>query len=230
MEYENTVDDVQEEVVDLPDETEPVASEAEEQEPAIPGQEPERPIQTPAENAAFAAMRRDNERLMRENAERDALFASLFPDTEDPFLMAQAQIYNKTPDQISAEREAAAELSRKDAELESLRAYRAQSAFEKDLSAIKTAYPEIQAKSIDELGTEYMRIMATGALDAVTAYEIVRAKEAKQRKAAPPDPGKVNASSKADKNFFTREEVRGMTQEEVSKNWSKIEKSRAKWK
>ena len=199
-------------------------------EPGEQTEEGERPAQTPEENAAFAAMRRENERLQREREERDQILAEMFPGSPDPVAEAMMQLYGVTPELLEAERIGREVQARQEAELLQLRELVAQSTFEKDLSAIKEAYPEIKAKTVDELGPAFLQIMSAGGLDAVTAYEIARAKEERTKRTPPPEIGKVNTGTTPEKGYYTAEEVKAMTQDEVSRHWDKIQKSRARWR
>lgn len=100
-------------------------------------------------------------------------------------------------------------------------------AFERDLAAIKAAYPKEQAKSIDELGPEFLSIMASGKVSPLSAYEAILAE--RKRNAPAPSMGDV-ATGGGESDFFTVEEVRAMTPAQVEKNLDKIDASARRWK
>lgn len=234
--FENTVDDVQEGVVDLPEDDSVASGAGEAGQLEQPMAEPEgiadpqeSRVQTPEENAAFAAMRRKTELLEQEIAQRDEMLGTFF-NSENPLLEAKAFQEGKSVEDLQAELIWQQEQAKKDGEIAELRAFKAQSTFERDLSAIKKAYPDLTAKSIEDLGDQFVQIMASSRLDPVTAYEVVRAQEERNKITPPPEIGKVNQNSAANKEYYTPEEVKSMSQEEVHKNWEKIEKSRKKWK
>ena len=66
---------------------------------------------------------------------------------------------------------------------------------QKDLTSIKTAYPEVKAKSVDELGETFINIFNTGKVSALEAYEASRVIDARNKKPVPPSLGGVNATS-----------------------------------
>lgn len=104
-----------------------------------------------------------------------------------------------------------------------------QKVFAQDLAAIRKMYPDEKAKSVTELGDEYMAMMATGQVDAVSAYEAVRAK--RQRTAPkPPSTGKIQAGAAGQGAYYTREQVNAMSDEQIERNLDDIRRSMATWK
>lgn len=104
-----------------------------------------------------------------------------------------------------------------------------QQVFAQDLAAIRKMYPDEKAKSVTELGDEYMAMMATGQVDAVSAYEAVRAK--RQRTAPkPPSTGKIQAAAGRKGAYYTREQVNAMTDKQIEENYDDIRRSMATWK
>lgn len=104
-----------------------------------------------------------------------------------------------------------------------------QKVFAQDLAAIRKMYPDEKAKSVTELGDEYMAMMATGQVDAVSAYEAVRAK--RQRTAPkPPSTGKIQAGAAGQGAYYTREQVNAMSDEQIERNFDDIRRSMATWK
>lgn len=104
-----------------------------------------------------------------------------------------------------------------------------QQVFAQDLAAIRKMYPDEKAKSVTELGDEYMAMMATGQVDAVSAYEAIRAKH--QRTAPkPPSTGKIQAAAGRKGAYYTREQVNAMTDKQIEENYDDIRRSMATWK
>lgn len=104
-----------------------------------------------------------------------------------------------------------------------------QQIFAQDLAAIRKMYPDEKAKNVTELGDEFMAMMATGQVDAVSAYEAVRAK--RQRTAPkPPSTGKIQAGAAGQGAYYTREQVEAMSDEQIEKNFDDIRRSMATWR
>lgn len=104
-----------------------------------------------------------------------------------------------------------------------------QQIFAQDMAAIRKIYPDEKAKNVTELGDEFMAMMATGQVDAVSAYEAVRAK--RQRTAPkPPSTGKIQAGAAGQGAYYTREQVNAMSDEQIERNFDDIRRSMATWK
>lgn len=104
-----------------------------------------------------------------------------------------------------------------------------QQVFAQDLAAIRKMYPDEKAKNVTELGDEFMAMMATGQVDAVSAYEAVRAK--RQRTAPkPPSTGKIQAGAAGQGAYYTREQVEAMSDEQIERNFDDIRRSMATWR
>ena len=80
-----------------------------------------------------------------------------------------------------------------------------------------------------ELGDEYMIMMATGQVDAVTAYEAVRAKR-NRTAPKPPSTGKIHSGAAKQGAFYTKEQVEAMTDRQIEENYDDIRRSMAQWK
>lgn len=96
--------------------------------------------------------------------------------------------------------------------------------FSQDLEQIKKLYPKETAKSIDDLGETFIRARAMG-IDNVTAYELAKA-EQQRKNPVPPSMGDISASGADESEFYTIEQLKSMTAEDVHKNWAKVQKSR----
>lgn len=191
------------------------------------------------QDAAFAQMRRQNEDLARQLAEaqkqskeyEDAL--GLFFDGEDKSLQAQAYASQRPLEEVRAEQQMQSQLETMQAENEELKQQlveqQAQAQMNADLAEIQKLHPEV--KSIDELGQEYLafRFNPMGEMGAEQAYQMMLAYKGNTTPKKPPVVGAVATSTKPETDYFTREEVAAMSQEEVSKNFDLIRKSMTKW-
>ena len=119
------------------------------------------------------------------------------------------------------------------AELSDLRKLRDRTAVEKDIASIKAVYPEFSATGLDDLPKDFIHIMATGRVDAVTAYEILAAAKKRGTAAPPPTVGEVNAAVETPKEYYTPQEVDRLTRADFKKDPSllaRIQKSMTKWR
>lgn len=180
------------------------------QEVNVEPQNTEKPSQTRAENSAFASMRRrENQAVMQREA---AL-------KENEKLTEELSSYKS---QIGKDSE----------ELESLREFKNKRLIEDDIALIKKEYPEFEI-SPNNLPEDYIRIMATGAVDALTAAEIILARRKKAALNAPAPIGAVNEVSDREKDFYTPEEVDRLTKEDFKKDpklLKRIQRSMTKWR
>lgn len=111
---------------------------------------------------------------------------------------------------------------------EQLRQYQQQemrTVFENDLSAIRRAYPDEQAKSVDELGTQFIAMCAAG-VSPLAAYEALRAEKNRSFR-QPPSMGDVRPVG--GKGFYTRDEVARMSRSEIERNFERIRRSMDRW-
>ena len=108
-----------------------------------------------------------------------------------------------------------------------LKLSRVQDLMAKDLESVKKYNPKESAKTVDDLGETFIKLRCSG-LDPVTAYEVA-VKEKQRLNPAPPSMGDVKGGNAAEPEFYTFEQVKNMTQAEVSKNYEKIRKSQARW-
>ena len=118
-------------------------------------------------------------------------------------------------------------------ELKALRAARDRATVEQDIAAIKQVYPDFAATGIEDLPRDFIHIMATGRVDALTAYEILCAKTARNTPIPPPAPGAVNNDGNGVQEFFTPAQVDRLTDRDFKKDpglLKRIQKSMTKWK
>lgn len=199
------------------------------------------------QNARFAEQRRRRE--AEETAFRALVGDITNPETGKPFTDRREWEGWKRKAELAAQAKAAAvppetyekiiqrakeEIKRSDPEIraqaEQLEQYRQrerEAVFANDLKAIRKAYPDEKAKSIDELGPQFVAMCASG-VSPLAAYEALRVEKARNTK-QPPSMGDVKPSGGKGKEYYSREEVAAMNQAEVSKNYETIRKSMAKW-
>ena len=213
--------------------------------------EPAKQPQSPEENARFAAMRRQQEAQQRkEQIFHELVGDAVNPNTGKPFA-SKAEFVAWRDEMATRQRAQAAqmepeafkqleaqlreqikatdpEIRAQAEELQRHRQREAQEQFSNDLKAIRKAYPDEKAKSVDELGVEFLKLCASG-IKPLVAYEAIRAEKARSTQ-NPPSMGDVKPTSSGEKEFFTREEVAAMDQATVSKNYEKIRKSMGTWK
>lgn len=176
----------------------------------IPNPETGKPFENPAEFSAW--------RQKAETAQR-ARQAGMEPDQYQKITEEAARRIKQTDPEVLGMR----------AQLEQFQRQQMEETFNRDMAAIKAAYPDEQAKSVMDLGEDFMALMATGQLDAVGAYEAIRRKRNAGRK-QPPSMGAVATGGNEPKDYFTKEEVQRMSQAEVKKNLDVINKSMKRWK
>lgn len=209
------------------------AAEPSEAEETVGAEEPEVAEQVTGKTDAdsrFAEMRRELEELRSTNKDLEEALGNFFEgDTEQKIVSANAFAQNKTEDEIREEIEAENEWERLHEENEQLSSelldIKTRTQMEHDLQEIQKIDPEV--KDLDSLGKDYTDYIRAG-LTGVQAYYATKAKRDAEKTTPPAEVGKVNQSS-APKDYFTKEEVQAMTQDEVHKNYDIIRKSMSKW-
>lgn len=104
--------------------------------------------------------------------------------------------------------------------------------FKDDLAAIKKAFPDVKAKSVEDLGEKFVALRANG-IDAVTAFAAMQKGVEATKKPTPPVMGAVNQTP-AEKEFYTSEEVDNIERNHPEmlddpKIFNRIMKSMTKW-
>lgn len=178
----------------------------------------------------FAEMRRRVEELEATNEELEEALGNYFDgDTQQKIIAANAFAQGKTEDEIREEIEAENEWNRLTEENEQLNNelldIRTRTQMEHDLAEIQKVDPEV--KDLDSLGEDFIDYISAG-LTGIQAYYAMKAKQNAEKASPPKEVGKVNQSA-GPKDFYTREEVEGMSQEEVHKNYDAIRKSMSHW-
>ena len=118
-------------------------------------------------------------------------------------------------------------------ELKALRTARDRATVEKDIAAIKQVYPDFAATGMDDLPQDFVHIMATGRVDALTAYEILHAQKNRNTPTPPPAPGAVNNDGHGAQEFYSPAQVDALTDKDFKKDpglLKRIQKSMTKWR
>lgn len=200
------------EVQGVAEPAEEVVTGAEEQEVAEP---------VDKSDAAFAEMRRENERLRLEIARKDKALGLYF-DGENKEVKAIAHAMGQDPADVQKAFDADAKISQLE---ETLQSERAERAMEKDLAEIQKLDPNV--KSLDDLGETYANYIRAG-LSGVEAYAAIKAKENLNTETPPKAIGNLSTAP-VKKDYFTSEEVDRMSPSEQLANHEAIMNSMAKW-
>lgn len=200
------------------------------------------PKQSREDNARFAQARREAEaQLRQEQSEKTRLLKALESygysgSASEIADVLEASKSGKPIEVVRAEREKAEQenikISQLEQENQNLKKTVAETIFEKDLRKIKEVYPDLEAKSINDLGDEFKKIMATGLVDAVGAYEIMQKTKERTTKKAPPVTSAVNQSETKEKSYYTPAEVDKLTAKDYDnpKIMQIVRESMTKWK
>ena len=209
-------------------ETEALEESAETQEVAETAPETETPTeateqpthQRTEQDAAFAEMRRQNQQMM-------AALSRYFDgdSVEDLVINANAYAEQRDPEDYRQDYE-------RDREYEDLKA-RNKELEEQLIDAevnrlMREGLREVQAidpnvKSLDELGSTFTNLIANG-IPTKEAYYAAKAMELKEKVLAPDAIGRVS-DTKAERDYYTSEELDNLTDEEMDANWDKVMRS-----
>ena len=243
-----------EEVVETSEQTQEVAEPETQEEVEKPKVE-ERDYE---KDAAFANMRRSMEQAQKEREETQKLYEAMKAekerltnsfglfgfkgDVDEIEDQAKAHYSGKTVEEVRNERLQAQkvieeqqrreqETLAKDNQIKDLQRQLYARILDDDLKAIQAKDPSI--KSLDDLGKDFALMRSTG-VSVDVAYNAVKSTLEANKKTPPPEMGKVNATQKADKTYYTQDEVDAMiaANDKALDNPSvleKIRKSMTKW-
>jgi hypothetical protein len=197
--------------------------------------EPESEAETPEEDteeggrsdsdAAFAEMRRNNQKLERENRMMFEALQRYFDgeDAEEIAINANAYAEQKDPDDYREEWEHNQEFEAALAENEDLReqllSVQAEKLMRDDLAAIQEIDPTV--KSLDDLGETFLKMRLNGEMSPEEAFYACKAIELKDKVLAPDAIGRV-ADTKAERDYYTLKEIDEMSDEELYDNYDKV--------
>ena len=245
-----------EDVVETSEQTQEVA------EPETQNEKPVEETKTESRDyerdAAFANMRRSMEQAQKEKEETQRLLETMRKekerltnsfglfgfkgDVDEIEDQAKAHYSGKTVEEVRNERLQAQkvfeeqqrreqETLAKDNQIKDLQRQLYARILDDDLKAIQAKDPSI--KSLDDLGKDFALMRSTG-VSVDVAYNAVKSTLEANKKTPPPEMGKVNATQKADKTYYTQDEVDAMiaADDKALDNPSvleKIRKSMTKW-
>jgi len=181
-------------------------------------------------DARFAEMRRTNEALERANRQMREALSKYFEGETDEELSINALAYaeQRDPDEYREEYERLEEYERMQAENENLKEQLLSAQVDKmmreDLAIVREIAPDV--KSLDELGESFIKMRLDGGLSVKEAYYACKAMELKEKVLAPDAIGKVS-DTKAERDYYTSEEIDNLTDEELDDPviWKKVMKS-----
>lgn len=109
-----------------------------------------------------------------------------------------------------------------------------QNTVKSDMEAIKAAYPEADVSDVQKLGKVFLELMATGKVDAVTAYEAQMSHDSRTVKPAPASMGSAASSGQSTaKEYYSPDEVDSLSNDDYDRDpdlWQRVRKSMLKWK
>lgn len=201
----------------------------------------EESVKTP-QDTAFAEMRRNMQEAQRKadeaerklaekesQAEARARAFQKITGNENADLLAIAEASGQSLEEVMADIETEEEAARITLENEMLKnqieEIKSERQVDSDVEELKKIDPNTTLKDLGE-GFIDLRLAGVSVED---AYWAVKSKESANRLTPPKPIGKVN-NEPAEKDFFTREEVDAMSEEEQAKNADKILKSTSSWR
>jgi preprotein translocase subunit YajC len=223
-----------EDVVETSEQTQEVAEPEPQQETVEQPTEPKVEERNYERDAAFANMRRSMEQAQKEREETQKLLEAMRKekerltnsfglfgfkgDVDEIEDQAKAHYSGKTVEEVRNERLQAQkvfeeqqrreqETLAKDNQIKDLQRQLYARILSDDLKAIQAKDPSI--KSLDDLGKDFALMRSTG-VSVDVAYNAVKSTLEANKKTPPPEIGKVNATQKADKTYYTSAEVDAM--------------------
>lgn len=193
-------------------------------------EKPKLPTRDFEKDSAYAKMRREAEQLKKEKEllERSLQQFGFKGTPEEISDQALAHYFEKPVEEIRAERLAKEQESKLEQELNYYKEQEALRLMNEDLKKIQAIDPTV--KSLEELDPRYFQLVANG-LDGESAFVAVQQLVKKEKKIPPVEIGKVNSSTKAVKDYYSKDEVDRMTEAELDdpKIWQRVRNSMTKW-
>lgn len=100
--------------------------------------------------------------------------------------------------------------------------------FNRDLDEIRKNFPDEKAKSVTELGNDFMKLRAQG-ISLMAAYAAVRKVKSTENASKNPTTGDVKSVGQPKREWFTKAEVDAMSDDELDKNQTRIWESMKHW-
>ena len=178
-------------------------------------------------DARFAEMRRQNQQLEREaKMMREALSRYFEGETaEELSINANAYAEERDPDEYRQEWEKQQDYERAVQENEALRnqllEMEVDRRMEEGLREVREIDPNV--KSLDELGESFAHMIGAG-LSTKEAYYASLAMKSNEKIFAPDPIGRVS-DNRAERDYYTSEELDHLSDEEMDANWDKVMRS-----
>lgn len=178
-------------------------------------------------DARFAEMRRQNQALQQEHDMMMQALSRYFDgdSVEDLVINANAYAEQRDPEDYRQDYERNREyedLKQRNAELEEqLLDAEVNRLMREGLREVQSIDPNV--KSLDELGSTFTNLIANG-IPTKEAYYAAKAMELKEKVLAPDAIGRVS-DTKAERDYYTSEELDNLTDEEMDANWDKVMRS-----
>ena len=178
-------------------------------------------------DAAFAEMRRQNQALQQEHDMMMQALSRYFEgdSVEDLVINANAYAEQRDPEDYRQDYERNREyedLKLRNAELEEqLLDAEVNRLMREGLREVQSIDPNV--KSLDDLGSTFTNLIANG-IPTKEAYYAAKAMELKEKVLAPDAIGRVS-DTKAERDYYTSEELDNLTDEEMDANWDKVMRS-----
>ena len=209
-----------------------------------------KPVQTPEQNAQFAAARREAERQIKQlQADNDEFAKSCgFNNFAEMKEYQKAQLQAQKAQEMNVDLKFYSEFESVKSELNQFKTEKQQLEHEKQMiqqdntlkndpvkgELYKTWETEVkaQAKTLNcDLNTSFLLMLDSKLGDVLKGQSTKAEQQAIQKLAnnAASTPGSLADGGEGSKTFFTKEEVKAMSQSEVSKNYDKICESMKKW-
>lgn len=185
-------------------------------------------------NHHFAEMRKKSELVESENGRlRDELAKLGYTGSIDEIAQRIAvEQSGMTPDDYKKQEAAFESRIQKDPRIVEAERITREATYKKDLQAIKEAYPDCKAESVQDLGDVYLNLMQSGSVNPVDAYAAQIAHNEREKAKIPAKIGAVNQTAqKTEKDFYTSEEVDRLSDEDLAnpKIRAIVMKSMTKW-
>ncbi len=119
------------------------------------------------------------------------------------------------------------------AQINAARQIIAEDRLREDLEQIRQAFPEVAVKDPRELGEVFVKLMATGQVDAVTAYIAQKSENERVSSLKPPSTGPVGSAYSDEKEYYSPAEASRLTKKDYEADPKLIERVRmsmTKWK
>ena len=178
-------------------------------------------------DARFAEMRRQNQALQQEHDMMMQALSRYFDgeSVEDLVINANAYAEQRDPEDYRQDYERNREyedLKLRNQELEEqLLDAEVNRLMREGLREVQSIDPNV--KSLDDLGDTFTHLIANG-IPTKEAYYAAKAMELKEKVLAPDAIGRVS-DTKAERDYYTSEELDNLTDEEMDANWDKVMRS-----